>query len=208
MAYTTVDLKLVWEPQLPFAVDGDIQYTELVLYETKAHANDTDYGTGIKVFFTYNLMPQQVTNAISGSFGALQIEFKLKRKLGRYILQTYVPTILIVMVSWLSFWMKPENMTERIMLGVTSLLTIFAQHAISLQSLPPVSYLKVSSCMKLPVLIIIFIIFFPSGYRCIHEYLHLLCISEHSGIRPHKQDHSVLRAAKQKSNEKDGKWHQ
>ncbi len=73
----------------------------------------------------------------------MEVKFNLKRRLGRFLLQTYIPTILIVLVSWLSFWMQPENVTERIMLGVTSLLTIFAQHAISLQSLPPVSYLKV-----------------------------------------------------------------
>ncbi len=44
-----------------------------------------------------------------------------------------------------SFWMKPEDITERVMLGVTTLLTVFSQHVISAQSLPPVSYLKVST---------------------------------------------------------------
>ena len=69
--------------------------------------------------------------------------FEFRRRLGHFIFHTYTPTILVVIVSWISFWMSPEAVTERVMLGLTSLLTIFSQHAISGQLLPPVSYLKV-----------------------------------------------------------------
>ena len=71
-----------------------------------------------------------------------------RRRLGHFLFHTYFPTIIVVIVSWFSFWMKPQEVMERVMLGVTSLLTIFAQHAISNQSLPPVSYLKVRERRK------------------------------------------------------------
>lgn len=71
------------------------------------------------------------------------MNFRFERRLGHFLFHTYFPTIIIVVVSWFSFWMKPEDVTERVMLGVTSLLTIFAQHSISGQSVPPVAYLKV-----------------------------------------------------------------
>ena len=55
---------------------------------------------------------------------------------------TYIPTCLIVMMSWISFWIKPEAVPARVTLGVTSLLTLSTQHANSQKALPPVSYIK------------------------------------------------------------------
>ena len=49
------------------------------------------------------------------------------------------------MMSWISFWIKPEAVPARVTLGVTSLLTLSTQHANSQKSLPPVSYIKVNS---------------------------------------------------------------
>ena len=60
-----------------------------------------------------------------------------------YMFHTYIPTCLIVMMSWISFWIKPEAVPARVTLGVTSLLTLATQHANSQKSLPPVSYIKV-----------------------------------------------------------------
>ena len=65
-----------------------------------------------------------------------------KRRLGYYLFHTYVPTCLIVIMSWISFWIKPEAVPARVTLGVTSLLTLSTQHANSQKSLPPVSYIK------------------------------------------------------------------
>ena len=68
-----------------------------------------------------------------------------------FMFHTYIPTCLIVMMSWNSFWIKPEAVPARVTLGVTSLLTLSTQHANSQKSLPPVSYIKaidmfMSSC--------------------------------------------------------------
>ena len=60
-----------------------------------------------------------------------------------FMFHTYIPTCLIVMMSWISFWIKPEAVPARVTLGVTSLLTLSTQHANSQKSLPPVSYIKV-----------------------------------------------------------------
>ena len=68
-----------------------------------------------------------------------------KRRLGYYLFHTYVPTCLIVIMSWISFWIKPEAVPARVTLGVTSLLTLSTQHANSQKSLPPVSYIKVDN---------------------------------------------------------------
>ena len=81
----------------------------------------------------------------------MQVTFTLKRRLGYFIFHTYVPTCLIVVMSWISFWIKPDAVPARVTLCVTSLLTLSTQHAQSQKSLPPVSYIKaidifMSSC--------------------------------------------------------------
>ena len=81
----------------------------------------------------------------SGNFTCLEVIFKFRRRLGYYLFHTYIPTCLIVMMSWISFWIKPEAVPARVTLGVTSLLTLSTQHANSQKSLPPVSYIKVLS---------------------------------------------------------------
>ena len=57
--------------------------------------------------------------------------------LGYYIFHTYIPTCLIVIISWISFWIKPEAVPARVTLCVTSLLTLSTQHAQSQKNLPP-----------------------------------------------------------------------
>ena len=81
----------------------------------------------------------------AGNFTCLEVVFMFKRRLGYYLFHTYVPTCLIVIMSWISFWIKPEAVPARVTLGVTSLLTLSTQHANSQKSLPPVSYIKVGN---------------------------------------------------------------
>lgn len=86
-----------------------------------------------------------------GNFTCLAIVFNLRRRLGYHLFHTYIPSALIVVMSWISFWIKPEAIPARVTLGVTSLLTLATQNTQSQQSLPPVSYVKaidvwMSSC--------------------------------------------------------------
>ncbi|KAK8757928.1 hypothetical protein V5799_004440 [Amblyomma americanum] len=103
-------------------------------------------------FETYPHDTQVCTLKIeSSNFTCIQLVFTLKRRLGYYMFHTYIPTCLIVIMSWISFWIKPEAVPARVTLCVTSLLTLSTQHAQSQKSLPPVSYIKaidifMSSC--------------------------------------------------------------
>ena len=50
--------------------------------------------------------------------------FNLKRRLGYHLFHTYIPSAITVVMSWISFWIKPEAIPARVTLGVTSLLTL------------------------------------------------------------------------------------
>ena len=61
---------------------------------------------------------------ISGNYSCLLAELYLKRSLGFHMVQSYIPTILIVVISWVSFWMDVDSVAGRTTLGVTTLLAV------------------------------------------------------------------------------------
>ena len=66
----------------------------------------------------------------------------MRRQFGFYILQTYTPTILLVILSWLSFWINKEAVPARITLGVTTVLAMATSLANSSGAAIAVSYAK------------------------------------------------------------------
>jgi len=50
--------------------------------------------------------------------------FTFERRLGYAFIQMYVPTVLIVALSWLSFWVSKDAVPARVALVVTTVLTI------------------------------------------------------------------------------------
>jgi hypothetical protein len=59
-------------------------------------------------------------------------------------MQTYVPTSLIVIISWFSFWLGLDNeaVPARVSLAITTLLTLSTQANSVRTTLPEVSYMR------------------------------------------------------------------
>ena len=72
----------------------------------------------------------------------MKIEFILRRQVGYFLIQTYVPSVLIVILSWVSFWINPESTPARVSLGLLTVLAMSTHSAGSRSSLPRVSYIK------------------------------------------------------------------
>ena len=58
------------------------------------------------------------------------------------MMQTYIPSILIVVLSWVSFWINIDAVPARISLGLLTVLTMTTQSVGMWMSLPRVSYIK------------------------------------------------------------------
>jgi hypothetical protein len=96
---------------------------------------------------------------ISGVYQRLSLSFVLQRNIGYFLFQTYLPSILIVVLSWVSFWINHEATSARVALGTidfvclrfstpssnTGITTVLTMTTISTgvrSSLPRISYVK------------------------------------------------------------------
>lgn len=59
-----------------------------------------------------------------GEFSVVSVSFNLQRHTGYFLIQVYVPCILIVVLSWVSFWIHREATSDRVGLGITTVLTL------------------------------------------------------------------------------------
>uniref|UniRef100_A0A1I8I862 Gamma-aminobutyric acid receptor subunit beta n=1 Tax=Macrostomum lignano TaxID=282301 RepID=A0A1I8I862_9PLAT len=48
-------------------------------------------------------------NYTTGSYPCLQVDFILRRDIGYFIIQVYIPTVLIVILSWVAFWINTKR---------------------------------------------------------------------------------------------------
>ena len=80
---------------------------------------------------------------LTGEYACLRVDLIFKREFSYYLIQYYIPCCMLVIVSWVSFWLDQNAVPARVALGVTTLLTMSTQTSSINQSLPPVSYTKV-----------------------------------------------------------------
>lgn len=78
-------------------------------------------------------------NVFSGKFTCIEVKFHLERQMGYYLIQMYIPSLLIVILSWVSFWINMDAAPARVGLGITTVLTMTTQSSGSRASLPKVS---------------------------------------------------------------------
>ena len=72
------------------------------------------------------------------------------------MIQTYIPSALVVILSWVSFWINIEAVPARISLGVLTILTMTTQTTGSRQDLPRVSYVKAIDVWMTVCLVFVF----------------------------------------------------
>ncbi|XP_053318174.1 glycine receptor subunit alpha-1 [Spea bombifrons] len=121
--YTMNDLIFEWEEVGAVQVADGLTLPQFILKEEK----DLRYCTK-----HYN----------TGKFTCIEARFHLERQMGYYLIQMYIPSLLIVILSWVSFWINMDAAPARVGLGITTVLTMTTQSSGSRASLPKVSYVK------------------------------------------------------------------
>ncbi|XP_008298494.1 glycine receptor subunit alpha-3 [Stegastes partitus] len=129
----------------------------------------------------------------AGKFTCIEVRFHLERQMGYYLIQMYIPSLLIVILSWVSFWINMDAAPARVALGITTVLTMTTQSSGSRTSLPKVSYVKAIDIWMAVCLLFVF--------SALLEYAAVNFVS-----RQHKE---LLRFRRQhKSKSKEGEVHE
>ncbi|XP_076025180.1 glycine receptor, alpha 4b [Genypterus blacodes] len=121
--YTMNDLIFEWLDVAAVQVADDLQLPQFVLKEEQGLGYCTKH---------YN----------TGKFTCIEVRFYLERQMGYYLIQMYIPSLLTVILSWVSFWINMDAAPARVGLGITTVLTMTTQSSGSRASLPKVSYVK------------------------------------------------------------------
>ncbi|XP_055375610.1 pH-sensitive chloride channel 2-like [Condylostylus longicornis] len=131
--YNTSELVLHWEKKSPITLAPELHLTEYVLMnmyhnETTIIADLSDLRHG----------------AFAGNYSSLSFTVHLAREMGFYLMDYFLPSMMIVAISWVSFWLQADQSAPRITLGTSTMLTFITLASAQGKTLPKVSYIKVS----------------------------------------------------------------
>ncbi|XP_026089944.1 gamma-aminobutyric acid receptor subunit alpha-6 isoform X1 [Carassius auratus] len=92
----------------------------------------------------YDLIGQTVSSerlkSNTGEYIVMTVYFHLQRKMGFFLIQTYIPCIMTVILAQVSFWIDKESVPARTVFGITTVLTMTTLSISARHSLPKVSY--------------------------------------------------------------------
>ncbi|NWI24983.1 GLRB protein, partial [Sula dactylatra] len=142
--YTTDDLRFIWQSGDP------VQLEKIALPQFDIKKEDIEYGNCTKYYKG------------TGYYTCVEVIFTLRRQVGFYMMGVYAPTLLIVVLSWLSFWINPDASAARVPLGIFSVLSLASECTTLAAELPKVSYVK-----ALDVWLIVCLLF---GFASLVEY--------------------------------------
>ncbi|XP_012676871.2 gamma-aminobutyric acid receptor subunit rho-2-like isoform X2 [Clupea harengus] len=123
-AYTDEDLMLYWKSgNDSLSTDDKISLSQFLIQQFHTTSRLAFYSS-------------------TGWYNRLFINFTLRRHIFFFLLQTYFPATLMVMLSWVSFWIDRRAVPARVSLGITTVLTMSTIITGVNASMPRVSYIK------------------------------------------------------------------
>ncbi|XP_029596663.1 gamma-aminobutyric acid receptor subunit beta-3-like isoform X1 [Salmo trutta] len=136
--YTTDDIEFYWK-------GGDNAVTGVTRIELPQFS-----------IVDYKLVSRNVVFS-TGAYPRLSLSFKLKRNIGYFILQTYMPSILITILSWVSFWINYDASAARVALGITTVLTMTTINTHLRETLPKIPYVKAIDMYLMGCFVMVFL---------------------------------------------------
>ncbi|XP_024053704.1 gamma-aminobutyric acid receptor subunit alpha-3 isoform X1 [Terrapene carolina triunguis] len=118
--------------------------TEVIYSWTLGKDKSVEVAKGGSRLNQYDLLGHVVgtetVRSSTGEYVVMTTHFHLKRKIGYFVIQTYLPCIMTVILSQVSFWLNRESVPARTVFGVTTVLTMTTLSISARNSLPKVAY--------------------------------------------------------------------
>ncbi|CAH0397896.1 unnamed protein product [Chilo suppressalis] len=132
--YNASFLRLMWERDNPVRLSSELHLTEYSLI---------DYWTNESVV-RGDIVNMHLGGGRSGDYSALKFTFKLGREVGYYLMDYFIPSMMIVAMSWVTFWLQADASAPRVTLGTATMLSFITLASSQAKTLPKVSYIKAS----------------------------------------------------------------
>ncbi|KAI6215696.1 Glycine receptor subunit beta-type 4 [Aphelenchoides besseyi] len=130
-AHTADKLRVLWFDNEPIRYHQEIGLPEFTLQSiTPSYCNGT---------YRYAITEESYKE---GVFNCLQTNIQLKRSVAVHLIESYFPSAIIVMISWILFWIDRRAIHARLTLWFTILLSLFTVGNTVRSNLPPVSVIK------------------------------------------------------------------
>ncbi|KAF3825231.1 hypothetical protein GH733_005865, partial [Mirounga leonina] len=127
-----------------FPMDDAYPKSEMIYTWTKGPEKSVEVPKESSSLVQYDLVGQTVSSetikSITGEYIVMTVYFHLRRKMGYFMIQTYIPCIMTVILSQVSFWINKESVPARTVFGITTVLTMTTLSISARHSLPKVSY--------------------------------------------------------------------
>ncbi|XP_062864332.1 glycine receptor, beta a [Trichomycterus rosablanca] len=178
--YTTKDLVFMWQSGDP------VQMDEIALPQFDIKQEDIKYSNCTKFY------------PVTGYYTCVEVIFTLRRQAGFYMMGVYAPTLLIVVLSWLSFWINPDASAARVPLGILSVLSLTNECTSLASEMPKVSYMKAIDIWMIACLLF--------GFGSLVEYAVVqVFLNSTKLIEEEKVKLALKEKEKEKENAKEGK---
>lgn len=136
VGYTMDTMYFAWLPKA-IEIDEDVELPQFTLEDQIKYDCSQNYTTG--------------------AYPCLEIRFILRRDIGYFLIQVYIPSMLIVILSWVAFWINIDAIPARVSLGLLTVLTMTTQSTGARSSLPRVSYIKAIDVWMSVCLVFVFV---------------------------------------------------
>ncbi|XP_045205196.2 glycine receptor subunit alpha-2-like [Mercenaria mercenaria] len=141
--HSTETMKFVWSDGA-VSMAENIEFPQFTIAEIKPYSCEKNY---------YGIV-----------YPCIGVKFILERNYAYYLIQIYVPSILIVILSFVNFWLDCTSVPARISLGLLTVLTMTTQSAGARANLPRVSYVKAIDVYMATCLAFVFLALLEFAY--------------------------------------------
>nr|XP_022910863.1 glycine receptor subunit alphaZ1-like [Onthophagus taurus] len=128
--YNASEMMLFWEEKNSVTISPQLHLAEFCLED----------------YWNYPVLidPLIENGAFVGDYSGLVLKFKVAREVGFYIMDYFLPSIMLVVTSWGTFWLQADATPPRATLGTATMLSFITLASSQSKNLPKVSYIKVS----------------------------------------------------------------
>nr|CAD7202588.1 unnamed protein product [Timema douglasi] len=131
VGYTVGDVVYRWNKARQVAIAEDMKLSQFDLIATPS-ANQTDQLKSGRADTAQSAIRKHIKlrlnlrrkrdsrSALIGEYSMLLVSFHLQRHMGNFLIQVYGPCVLLVVLSWVSFWLNREATADRVSLGAVS----------------------------------------------------------------------------------------